>query len=66
MAVWSITVTPNTGAAYQGGGRRRAGSVHVLAKSGQRIINLDVMPDELDTLDLDEAWANVWNNRKVR
>jgi hypothetical protein len=60
---WAATITPNDGAAYQGGGRRRAGSVHVCARRGGQIINLDIMPDELAGLDLDAHWATITTNR---
>jgi hypothetical protein len=61
---WVATVTPNTTAPYQGGGRRRAGSVHVCAHRLGQVINLDVMPDQLDALDLEDYWAKVTAGRR--
>jgi hypothetical protein len=61
---WTARVTPNTTAAYQGGGRRRAGSLHVSARRLGQVVNLDVMPDELEALDLDDFWAKLVAGRR--
>lgn len=52
---WTVTVTDN-GPSNQGS-KHRAGSVHVSACDGARVLNADVMPDEVKGFDPDRHWA---------
>lgn len=54
---WTVTVTDN-GPSYQGS-KRRAGSMHISACDGVRVLNADVMPDEVEGFNPDAHWALV-------
>jgi hypothetical protein len=53
-ATWSVTMTEN-GPGVQGR-KARAGSIHVRATDGVRVINADLMPDEAATFDPERHW----------
>jgi hypothetical protein len=54
---WTVTKTEN-GHNVQGS-KARAGSIHVRATDGVRVINADVMPDEAATFDPEAHWRLV-------
>lgn len=54
-STWKVTVTDN-GPSFQGS-KHRAGSVHVSACDGVRVLNADIMPDEVAAFDADAHWS---------
>jgi hypothetical protein len=56
-STWTVTRTDN-GPGVQGS-KARAGSIHIRATDGVRVLNADVMPDEAKSFDPESHWALV-------